>query len=576
MAFYLSPLVDVKETDLSLTIPSVATSIGVIILRETYKGPELKQTFLSSEDDLIFKFGEPTSAANCYKDMLSAMGFLKYGRNLYATRVMPSDALFAGIKVALDGQAVAYTDPYTLEDLGSEDPDDFHNDAIVDDMNPLWFIASSRGAWGNNIRVSILDKLSQTQMLSGGNDAWQTYPLFTSIDSPLDDVYSFLIVVEEMEQGETVWTVKETFNVSTQEKAVDDQGVTKFVENVINQQSQYIRVAMKEDEKNKSFSIHTATPVRFTLGSDGTTLISDAEIMSALDMYKNAEEIDVNMFIDSDKSTTVKMYMDQICQKRKDCMAILDCPRELVVANRGNETTDLKDWRMGLGSFTTDNLNINTSYSAVYGNWIEVYDRYNKKYRWIPASGHVAGIYANTDQMNDAWWAPAGLNRAILTSVRRLAWNPDLGKRDILYMNGINPIVSFAGQGKVVWGQKTMLDKSSAFNRVNVRRLFIVLEKAISTASKYFLFEPNDVATRESLVAMITPFLRDVKGRRGIYEYRVICDETNNSSERIDRNELWTSIYIKPVRTSEFIVLNFIAMKTGASFSEAAAVLGEV
>jgi len=168
------------------------------------------------------------------------------------------------------------------------------------------------------------------------------------------------------------------------------------------------------------------------------------------------------------------------------------------------------------------------------------------------------------------------LNRAILTSVRRLAWNPDLGKRDILYKNGINPIVSFAGQGKVVWGQKTMLDKSSAFNRINVRRLFIVLEKAISTASKYFLFEPNDTATRESMVAMINPFLRDVKGRRGIYDFKVVCDETNNSPERIDRNEMWVSLYIKPTKTAEFIVLNFIAMKTGASFSEAATVMGEV
>ena len=201
---------------------------------------------------------------------------------------------------------------------------------------------------------------------------------------------------------------------------------------------------------------------------------------------------------------------------------------------------------------------------------MEVYDKYNRKYRWIPSSGYVAGIYAKTDDVADPWWAPAGLNRAIITSVRRLAWNPKQGHRDLLYKNGINPIVSFAGQGKVIWGQKTMLDKPSSFNRVNVRRLFIVLEKAISTAAKYFLFEPNDEISRKQLTNMINPFLRDVKARRGVYDYRVICDDTNNTPERIDRNEQWCTILIKATRTAEFIVLNFVSTKTGASFDEVA------
>jgi len=578
MAFYLSPLVDVKEIDLSITIPAVATSIGVIVLRNTYKGSELKKEFISSEDDLIYKFGEPTNNIDCYQDMLSASGFLKYGKKLYATRVMSEDATFSGIKVMPDGQGEEFDTSYILNDLESEDPDDFDKDVIVDDSNPLWMIASSRGKWGNNLRVSILDKTSQTQMSSGGNDTWDTYPLFTSLDEPLQDNYSFIFVVEEQEQGDTEdnWSIKEIFNVSTKEKAIDDQGTTRYIENVINQRSKYVRVSIKDDEIGEAWSISTSEPIYFKGGDDGSVGVTDTDIMDALDLYSNPEEIDVNMFIDSNKSVTVKKYMDQICQKRMDCMAILDCPRELVVSNRGDEVMDLTEWRKGLGSFVTDNLNINTSYSAVYGNWIEVYDRYNRKYRWVPASGYVGGIYANTDQTNDAWWAPAGLNRAILTSVRRLAWNPDLGKRDILYKNGINPIVSFAGQGKVIWGQKTMLDKSSAFNRVNVRRLFIVLEKAISTASKYYLFEPNDTSTRESLIAMIDPFLRDVKGRRGIYDYMIVCDESNNTPERIDRNEMWVSIYIKPTRTAEFIVLNFAALKTGASFSEAAAIVDGV
>jgi phage tail sheath protein FI len=197
-----------------------------------------------------------------------------------------------------------------------------------------------------------------------------------------------------------------------------------------------------------------------------------------------------------------------------------------------------------------------------------MFDKWSSKYRWVPPAGHMAGILANTDDVSDPWFAPAGLNRAVITNIRRLAWSPTIGERDILYKNGINPIVAFAGQGKVVWGQKTMLDKSSAFNRINVRRLFIVMEKAISTSAKYFLFEPNDEFTRLSIVNMIEPFLRDVKGRRGVYDFMVVCDERNNTPERIDRQELWVDIYVKPTRAAEFIVLNFIATKTGASFTE--------
>ena len=263
--------------------------------------------------------------------------------------------------------------------------------------------------------------------------------------------------------------------------------------------------------------------------------------------------------------------MNDICESRMDSMAVLDCPRNLVVNNGGNETVDLISWRQGTGTYVSDNLNINTSYSAVYSNWLEIFDKWNNRFRWVPAAGHVAGIFARTDDVTDPWFAPAGFQRAILSSVRRLGWNPTLGDRDLLYKNGLNPIVSFAGQGKVVFGQKTMLYRNSAFNRINVRRLFIILEKAIATAVKNFLFEPNDAVTRLLLVNMIDPFLRDVRARRGIFDFLIVCDTTNNTPERVDRNELWCDIYVKPTRAAEFIVLNFIATKTGASFTEIAA-----
>jgi hypothetical protein len=604
MAYYLSPLVDIKEIDLSTTIPAVATSIGVILLRNTYKGPEQKQEFVSSEDEMVRVFGKPTNNLYCYEDMMAAAGFLKYGNKLYVTRVLPSDATFAGTKASSAGFG-DYDPVLTLEDFGNQDdpysgnPDEFADLINVDDNYDMWLIATSRGAWGNNIRVSMVtkqvyDRLNSTPLSGVYAEEWYpysnaagtvkpewagleneaTYFSVMNVDSPLDTNKDFLIIVEVKEQGEDNWSIAETWNVSTNPLAVDSEGRSRFATTLINMESKYIRVNFNDIMENQDWRISTMTWEYFGQGSDGTVVSNEliGEMMAALSLYENAEEIDVNMFIDGDKPITIKQKLIEICESRKDAMCILDCLYEHVVNNRSDEVEDLTEWRKGIGRFSgINNLNENTSYASLYGNWLEVYDKYNKKYRWIPASGHVAGIYAHTDDVSDPWWAPAGLNRAILTGVRRLAWNPKLGDRDMLYKNGINPIVSFAGQGKVVWGQKTMLDKSSAFNRVNVRRLFIVLEKAISTAAKYFLFEPNDEITREQLKSMIEPFLRDVKARRGVYDFRVICDETNNTPERIDRNELWATILIKPTRVAEFIVLQFVALKTGASFEESAA-----
>jgi len=622
MPFYLSPLVDVQEIDLTTTIPAVATSIGVEILRNTYKGPEMKTTFISSEDELVKMFGMPTSNRYCYEDILNGTGFLKYGRNFYCTRVMPLSATFAGIQVNPVSGAPAsgaapsasdfspYTTPFTLQDIGNRsdpyfgDPDEF-GDETVTNASDMWMIASSRGEWGNKIRVAFINKITYDRLnstpLSGiYNDPWYPYDANDNVkpewqgledqatffdvmklDTPLVDDTDFVIIVQDIAQGEKTYETREVWLVSTDPMATDGEGQTRYCETIINNASDYIRISLNETMIDQPWM--TVTPVweNFGQGSNGkdyvtglnmtdTSNIDPAIQMQALDLYANAEDIDVNIFIDSDKQTEIKKYMIDICEKRKDAMAILDCKREHVVNNRGNEVTDLTEWRKGIAAYMLDNLNENTSYAALYGNWCEVYDKYNRKYRWIPMAGHVAGIYAKTDYMRDPWWAPAGLNRAILTNIRRLAWNPKLGHRDMLYKDGINPIVSFAGQGKVVWGQKTMLDKSSAFNRVNVRRLFIVLEKAISTAAKYFLFEFNDRITRSQLVTMIDPFLRDVQQRRGIYDYQVVCDETNNTPERIDRNELWCTIFIKPTRVAEFIVLQFVAMKTGMTFEEAA------
>jgi len=223
----------------------------------------------------------------------------------------------------------------------------------------------------------------------------------------------------------------------------------------------------------------------------------------------------------------------------------------------------LVDWR-------NDTFNVSSSYAVIDSGWKYQYDPYNDKYRWVPLNGDTAGLCARTDSDRDPWYSPAGYNRGQIKRVVRLAFNPNKTQRDELYQAGINPVVSFPGQGTVLFGDKTGLAKPSAFDRINVRRLFIVLEKAIATASKFQLFEFNDEFTRASFVSLVEPFLRDVQGRRGLTDFKVVCDATNNTPEVIDSNRFVADIYIKPARSINFITLNFVATRTGVDFSEVA------
>jgi phage tail sheath protein FI len=242
-----------------------------------------------------------------------------------------------------------------------------------------------------------------------------------------------------------------------------------------------------------------------------------------------------------------------------DCVAFLSPPQSAVVNQAGNESANIITW---LGSLARS-----TSYAVVDSGWKYMYDKYNQTYRWIPLNGDIAGLCVYTDSVRDPWYSPAGFNRGAIKNVVRLAWNPSKTFRDVLYSNGVNPVVTFPGNGTVLFGDKTLQAKPSAFDRINVRRLFIVLEKAISLAAKYSLFEFNDDFTRAQFVAMVTPFLREVQGRRGITDFQVVCDTTNNTGQVIDSNQFVGDIYIKPARSINFIQLNFVAVATGVDFS---------
>lgn len=290
------------------------------------------------------------------------------------------------------------------------------------------------------------------------------------------------------------------------------------------------------------------------------------ELGQGYDLFRNEDEVDVNLIMSgsvpagNDGIAHATNLIDLV-EYRKDCVAFISPRRADVVGLTSSidQTNNVKDFFNNLSS---------TSYAVFDSGYKYTYDKYNDVYRYVPLNGDIAGLCANTDQVADAWFSPAGYNRGQIRGVIKLAYNPNKSQRDVLFPARINPVITQPGQGTVLFGDKTALSKPSAFDAINVRRLFIVLQKAISTASKFQLFETNDAFTRTQFKNSIEPFLRDVQARRGITDFSVVCDSTNNPGEVIDRGEFVASIFIKPSRSIRNIQLNFIATKTGVAFSE--------
>jgi phage tail sheath protein FI len=300
-----------------------------------------------------------------------------------------------------------------------------------------------------------------------------------------------------------------------------------------------------------------------TGGEDREGNIAVASLSAAWDKFKNAEEVDVSLLIAGKavglNGVQIANYIiDNIVEYRKDCILFVS-PRRDDVVNDVNAVPNTVSFRNNLRS---------TSYAVLDSGYKYQYDRYNDVNRYVPLCGDIAGLCVRTDETRDPWFSPAGFNRGQIKNILKLAYNPDKSQRDLLYKNGVNPVVTFPGQGTVLYGDKTLLNKPSAFDRINVRRLFIVLEKAIATSAKFSLFEFNDEFTRAQFRSLVEPYLRDIQGRRGVYDFKVVCDTTNNTAEVIDRNEFIGDIYIKPARSINFIQLNFIAVRTGVEFSE--------
>jgi phage tail sheath protein FI len=538
MAFQVSPGVEVKEIDATNVVPAVSTSIGGFVGAFT-SGPVNQVITVGSEKELAEVFGKPDDSTAKY--FLTAASFLAYGNALKVVRV-------AG--------AIANADDY----------------APV--ASSIW-IARQQGELGNSLKVEIAGPTGFATMTTASSfdSAPGTSEYATNLGkASAGDELHIAVIDENGAISGTPGTVLETFAyVSQASDAKKTDGSTNYYVNVINSQSKYIywgsHVASMTDGGDK-LSVTTAftdpgVEADALSGGADDNAVTDAELQGGYDMLADADTIDVNLLFgtpDADGADVMAKYLIAIAETRKDCVAFVSPPIQDSTGSTGS-VANVKAWADGLPS---------SSYGVTDSSALYVYDKYNDVYRWIGAAGHTAGLCANTDRVADAWFSPAGMTRGQLRNVVKLAINPKKADRDTLYKARVNPLVAFPGEGIQMFGDKTLQAKPSAFDRINVRRLFIVLEKAISTAAKASLFEFNDEFTRAQFRNMVEPFLRDVKGRRGLTDFLVVCDETNNTGQVIDSNSFVCDMYIKPARSINFITLNFIATRTGVEFSEIA------
>ena len=448
------------------------------------------------------------------------------------------------------------------------------------------FAARYPGSLGNSISISIADATSF--------GTWGYKALFTTAPDTSDfvanagglndEIHMVVIDRDGRWTGQAGMVIESYAFLSKASGAKKSDGSSAYYVTAVNSQSNYIYWM---DHPTGMTNWGTDPSLGLTYTSIGSTALTfdlvggvddysatDGQRMNAFTLFGDDETYDVSLIISGKSSRdVVRHIIDNVVEKRRDCMVFVS-PSHIVtgdplIGNNAEVVENIIKFKNGDG---VENATLpSTSFAVFDSGYKYQYDTYNDVYRWVPLNGDVAGLCARTDYTNDPWFSPAGFNRGQIKNVIKLAINPRKADRDNLYQNGINSVVSFPGEGVVLFGDKTALAKPSAFDRINVRRLFITLEKAIATAAKYQLFEFNDGFTRAQFRNQVEPFLRDVKGRRGIIDFKVVCDETNNTGEVIDTNRFVADIFIKPARSINYITLNFVALRSSASFTETGA-----
>jgi len=639
MPFQLSPGVAVTEKDFTSIIPSVATSAGAFAGAFQW-GPVLDPVRLSSENELVRRFGKPADANA--QSFFTAANFLAYSNNLLVCRgdataarnavatptggvatttitggtgyssaptlvfSAPQDA--GGIRatgtatvasgvitaVTMTAAGTGYTTAPTVTVTGAGtggaitttistagvkiNNENIYTTTYANGAGVVGeFAAKYPGTLGNSLLVSISDATTWATWAYKAefDSAPSTSSSAAAVGGAADELH--IIVIDE----DGLWTgvqgaILEKFSfVSKASDAKRADGSNNYYKDVINNTSEYIwwmdhptaGTNWGTSSSAKTFvGLSTVVTKSLSGGVDSLTLTA-GEQQTAYAMFVDDATYDIALIMMGKATTATTTYViDNVAEVRLDCIVFASpqdtTTAEVIVGSGSGATTAITLYRDSLPS---------TSYAVLDSGYKYQYDRYNDMYRWIPLNGDVAGTCARTDYTNDPWFSPSGLNRGQIKNVVKLAHNPSKTDRDVLYKAGVNPVVTFPGQGTVLFGDKTLLAKPSAFDRINVRRLFIILEKSIATAARFQLFEFNDGFTRAQFKNLVEPFLRDVQGRRGITDFVVKCDETNNPGQVIDANEFVADIFVKPNRSINYITLNFVAARSSINFSEVGA-----
>ena len=617
MAFQLSPGINVSEIDLTTVVPAVATTEGASVGVFRW-GPTNERILVTSQVELASRFGKPyTDYSNTgtvtwtnHESFFTAANFLDYSDALFVTRVVSDSAAKSAdtsnvFKAKYEGKIA---DSILVSYAGS---DGFFNEEGIGVVNLAPSADTGSITYQTTANTSVVtaqfaDKLNNNNKLvvngqeltitgsdtpivqQVANTSPQEYiytinmnfgQKFVSAESvssayrvrygyynafdvtPTAGFYNIIVIDEDGVISGNPGTVLEKFeNISVTQGAKTFDGATNYLPEVLESRSNWIgttdngawRAALVDGaDANKSAYL------QLTGGSDGDDEedIAIGKLANGWDLYKNSEEVDISLLIvGRPRGTALANYIiDNVAEKRKDSIVFVSPEYSDVSA------TDIVDYVSTLSQST---------YAVVDSGYKYQYDKYNDLYRWVPLGADIAGTCARTDDNRDPWFSPAGYNRGNIKNVIKLNFNPNKAERDELYKNAINPVVIEQGVGAVLFGDKTFISTPTAFDRINVRRLFIVLEKAISVAARSTLFEFNDEFTRAQFVNLIEPFLRDVQGRRGIFDFKIVCDGSNNTGEVIDRNEFVGDIYVKPARSINYIQLNFVAVRSGVDFTE--------
>ena len=573
MGFLVSPGVEVKEIDLTDIIPAQSTSIGGYAGHFRW-GPIGEVVTVSSEKELARIFGAPSSEdATLERSFLEAAAFLKYSNNLKVVRANAATALNSYSSHGDDSPESAGFTISTVTELES-------NQAALNTLG-AHVVARYAGVLGNSLRVHVVNEENYDSQPASVRGSLQFKPGTSdfALDLTGGTVINDEVSVVVVDNGGLFSGVKGEIlevheGLSIARNAKNQFGESNYWADFVNTNSSLIFGVKDTSTDPEITSVSTdlgaiswlgddspgETYVELAGGADASTY-TNATVVTALELLEDSETVEVNLlfaFEDSGGETDAKIKT--IADSRKDLVGFISAPLAV---------KDLTSDSAKKSAITTHFDAISSSSYIVFDSGpAYVYNKYRDAFAFIQLHGHIAGLCAATDDTNDPWFSPAGFNRGQLRGVTRLAYNPKKADRDELYQKRINPVVTLPGQGTVLFGDKTALTKPSAFDRINVRRLFITIEKAIATASKFQLFELNDTFTRSTFRNAIEPFLRDVQGRRGITDFRVVCDETNNGSAVVDANRFVADIFIKPTRSINFVTLNFVATRTGISFEE--------